>query len=193
MRALQNNIEIPSETETLIQNPNASLGAGVPIVIRISGHSDIVGVIDEIQPHHVSFIVNEALAEGCVVSIEFGAVSLEGEIVSCRSMGSKYAICTAIPNANKSSCRRAAERFPVTQEVRIWRAESDTPLDADVVDLSARGVGLELAAPLENGETVMVDSIACTAFGVVHYCRPACDGQFHAGVEVFHVMPKLAE
>ena len=194
MRAFQfecNSLQVLAETENLAQNPNASLGAGIPVVIRTSRLS-LVGVIEEIQSHHVSFIVRGALAEGSAVSIEFGAVSLAGEIVSCRSIGSKYVVCAVIPNTNGCD-RRAAGRFPVTQEVRIWRAELNSPLDAVVVDLSAHGMGLALSVWLEKGETVMVESISCTAFGVVHYCRSVCDGRFHAGVEVFHVMPKQGE
>lgn len=126
------------------------------------------------------------------MSIEFGAENREGEIVSCHSSGSKYEAHISIGNIYKHDLR-SADRFPVTQEVQIWTGGSESPLDADVADLSAHGIGLEVSARIETGESVMVESASSLAFGVVHYCRPLDDGRFRAGVEVFHEMPKEAE
>jgi len=165
-----------------------SLGFGIPVVMK-SSSLNLVGIIEEIRPHAVSILVRQALAEGTAVSIEFGAVSLESAIVTCQPCGSKYEVCAVM--LDRGECdRRTAERFPVTQEVRIWRAISDSPLDAVVVDLSTHGLGLELSSSLENGETVMIESASNTAFGVARHCASLGDGRFHAGVEVFHVMPK---
>jgi len=167
---------------------SGSLGFGIPVVMK-SSSLNLVGIIEEIRPHAVSILVREAVAEGTAVSIEFGAVSLESTIITCQPCGSKYLACAVMLDSGECD-RRSAERFPVTLEIRIWRAISDSPLDAAVVDVSAQGLGLELSTSLDNGETVMIESASNTAFGVARHCTPLCDGRFHAGVEVFHVMPK---
>lgn len=126
-----------------------------------------------------------------MVSIEFGAAAREGEVVSCRPKGNSYELYIAFPNENKEDVR-AAERFPVIQEVKIYAANSESPLEAMTGNLSSNGLGLETSTPLETGETIMAVSNCNEAFGVVRHCKQLDSGRFQTGVEVFHVMPKEA-
>jgi hypothetical protein len=165
-----------------------SLGSGVPVLIRSSGSSQ-AGLIHDINPHSLSILVGHALTEGSQVTIEFGSENRVGQIVSCQCDGRKYEANVVIPDQNEGDLR-TAERFPVTQEMTLWTGSSESQLDAVVTDLSTCGIGLETSTPLPKGETVMAESDSTEAFGIVRYCRPLPDGRFHAGVEVFHVMPK---
>jgi hypothetical protein len=151
-----------------------------------------VGVIHDVQPHELSILVKQPLAEGSAVSIEFGAVTCDAEVVSCCANGGRYEAGIVMAN-RKEFDLRAAERFPVTQAVRISAGSLDSEMDAEVVDLSTHGVGLELPAPLEPQESVTLETALDLAFGTVRYCRRLPDGRFHAGVQVFHIMPKEIE
>ena len=170
------------------QNTSSELGCGVPVLISAFG-IHLVGVIETVNAHALSILVHQNLAEGSRVSIEYGAVTGEGEIVSCRPAGSHYRVYIAM--AQKNNCDlRADERFPVTEEVRIRTAGWEYELDGLITDLSMRGIGLETPKALATGETVTVESASNVAFGIVRYCRQIPGALFHAGVEVFHVMPK---
>ena len=149
----------------------------------------LVGFIRDIGTHALSIAIKQPLAEGSVVSVEFGAERREGEVVSCRWIGSAYQACIVFSDSNPSD-RRCAERFPVTEDVLICADSLESQREAVVVDLSARGMGLEISAPLEIGEIVTIESACDEAFGVVRHCRELRTGRFHVGVEIFHIMPK---
>jgi hypothetical protein len=179
---------LATQESNCIQEAHSPLGRGVVVWIVTPGCS-LVGVIQEIRPHALSILVKEALVEKSAVSIEFGAVTCEGNIISCRPHESEFEVSIAIPQ--REGCDvRAAERFPVTEEVQISAGRLDSQLDAVVTDVSTQGIGLEMSAPLETGETVTVESASDVAFGTVRYCRPLRDNRFHAGLAVFHIMPK---
>ncbi|HYL38188.1 MAG TPA: hypothetical protein VEV17_19885 [Bryobacteraceae bacterium] len=167
------------------------MGRGVCVRIETSGTS-LVGVIQDVQPSALSILVKQPLAERSAVSVDFGAASCEGEIVSCRRKEKEYEACIAI--SNREECDpRTANRFPVTQEVWICAGSLADRRDAVIADLSTRGIGLEMTDPLETGETVTVEGDFNVAFATVRYCRRLPDGRFHAGLDVFHIMPKEVE
>jgi PilZ domain len=176
------------EREDDFQNVRTSLGSGVDVLIKTSSF-DLVGVIQDVQTHALSIAVHRPLLKGSTVLIEFGAETRQGEIVSCRRNGNVYQACIVVANTSESD-RRTAERFPLTQEVKISSDTRESQLDGEIVDLSAHGIGLEIPTPLEPKEVVTVESVSNVAFGIVRHCRQLDDGRFHAGVEVFHVMPK---
>jgi hypothetical protein len=173
------------------QNANTSLARGINVLIKTSNFN-LVGVIQEVGTHALSVAIEQSLVEGSAVSIEFGAECREGEVVSCRRNGSRYQACVVIPNRNESD-RRFADRFPIAQEVLVRADSLWSQLDADIVDLSEHGMGLEISASLKVGEMATVESASNVAFGIVRYCRALDGGHFHAGVEIFHIMPKEAE
>ena len=173
------------------QDAHSSLGRGVCVRIETSDTS-LVGVIQDVQPSALSILVKQPLAEKSAVSIDFGAASCDGEIVSCRRNEKGYEACITIPNPEQCDLR-SANRFPVTQEVWICAGSLEDRRDAVIADLSMRGIGLEMTDPLETGETVTVEGDFNVAFATVRYCRRLPDGRFHAGLDVFHVMPKEAE
>ena len=177
------NIERPQE----IQDGNYSLGRGVAVLITTSRFR-VAGIVQDIQPHALSILVTQPLPEGSA-SIEFGAVSRYGEIVSSQRKAGKYEVRVVTPSSNEYDLR-SAERYPLTQEVQVHAASLQSPLVATVVDVSMHGVGLEMLQPLGRGEIITVESDSSVAFGIVRHCRSGADGRFQAGVEVFHIMPK---
>lgn len=150
----------------------------------------VAGIVQGIQPHALSILVTQPLPDGSA-SIEFGAVSRYGEIVSCQRKAGKYEVRVVTPSSNECDLR-SAERYPLTQDVRVHAASLPSPLVATVVDVSTHGVGLEMLQPLGRGEIITVESDSSVAFGIVRHCRSRADGRFQAGVEVFHTMPKDA-
>jgi hypothetical protein len=168
-----------------------SLACHIGVLIK-TAQFNLVGVIQDIRTNALSIAIKQPLMEGTPVSIEFGAECRDGEIVSCLRKGSAYDACVVIPNTNESD-RRAAQRFPVTQEVRISVDSSQSLVEAVVVDLSTHGMGLETSAPLQIKEIVTVESDSSEAFGIVRHCRALPQGRYHAGVEIFHIMPKEPE
>ena len=176
------------EDQAADQKAPASLGCHIGVLIK-TAHLDLAGVIQEIRTHALSIAVRQFLPEGSSVSIEFGAERRDGEIVSCRGSGDRYEVCVVVPNRNESD-RRVAERFPVSQEVSVSADSLTSQAEAVVVDLSTRGMGVKISAPLTTKEIVTIDSASSEAFGIVRHCSPLPDGNYHAGVEIFHVMPK---
>jgi PilZ domain len=173
------------------QDGQSSLGCGVAVLITTSRLNE-AGIVQDIHPHALSILVRQAVPAGTEVSIEFGAVSSDGKVVACRPKGSRYELCIVIPDGNDQE-RRAAERFPVTEDVQIGIRNLESPLKATVVDVSAHGVGLETSTALNLGEIITVEDASCLAFGVVRYSRRLTEDRFHSGVEIFHILSKNAE
>jgi hypothetical protein len=173
-------------TETPIAPP--ALGRGIEVLIK-TPNFNVVGFIENIGTHALSFAIKQPLEEGTAVTIEFGAECRQGHIVSCRRNGSGYVACVVISNTDESD-RRCAERFPITEEVRICADSLESQQGAVIVDLSVRGVGLEISAPLRTGEIVALESPSSEAFGVVRHCRELSASRYHVGVEIFHIMVK---
>jgi len=169
-------------------NSCSSLGRGIDVLIKTL-NCNLVGVVQDIGPHVLSIAMKEPLAEGSAISIEFGAEIREGEIISCRRKGTIYEACVVIPNKNAAD-RRCAQRFPITLEVQVQADNLEAQMDAVIVDLSASGMALDIAAQLRIGEVVTVESAASLAFGIVRHCTTLRDGRFRAGVESIHIMPK---
>ncbi len=185
---IKDNIMECEDLQLQPQNTSSELACGVPVLI-MTPETHVVGVIERVNAHAISILAHQSLAEGSPVSIEYGAVTGEGEVVSCRPAEVHYRICIAM--AQKEDCDlRADERFPVIEEVQIHAAGWELELAGTVTDLSRRGIGLETSKPLAIGETVTVESASNVAFGIVRHCRQVAGGVFHAGVEVFHIMPK---
>ena len=179
------------ECEDGSQETQPSLGRGVAVLIA-TPHYSVPGIVHEIRPHGLSILVRHAVPAGSEVIIEFGAVTREGAVVSCNLKGRRYELSVVIANENECE-RRAAERFPVTQEVQIGMRDLESPLRAMVVDLSTHGMGLETSKSLQRGEVITIESADDEAFGVVRYCRQVTNDRFQSGVEVFHIMPKNAD
>ena len=148
----------------------------------------VAGIVQDIQPHALSILVTQPLPEGSA-SIEFGAISRYGEIVSSERKAGKYEVHVITPSRNERDLR-SDERYPLTQDVRVHAASLESPLVATAVDVSMHGVGLEMLQPLGRGEIITVESDSSVAFGIVRHCSSCADGRFQAGVEVFHIMPK---
>jgi len=170
------------------EGTSSSLACHIGVLIK-TAQFNLAGVIQDIRTNALSIAIKQPLMEGTPVSIEFGAECRDGEVVSCRRKGSTYDACVVIPNRNESD-RRGAQRFPVTQEVRISTDSSESQVGAVVADLSVHGMGLETSAPLKVKEIVTVESDSSEAFGIVRHCRALPQGRYHAGVEIFHIMPK---
>ena len=174
--------------EERFEDVQPSLGQGVAVLMTTS-RSNVAGVIRDMQPHALTILVQQPLPERTAVMIEFGAVCSKGEIIACRAKGNRYEVTVVNAQRNEPDLRRA-ERFPMTEEVRIRPAHSESDVDATIVDLSEHGIGLELSTPLEIGDVVTLERTSNVAFGVVRHCSLRQDGRFRAGVEVFHMMPK---
>jgi len=164
------------------------LGRGVAVWLGTPRFS-VVGVIDDIRPHALSILVKRRLAEGSVVTVEFGAVSREGEVASCVFNGHLFEASIVFPNRGTLDAR-TAERFPVTTDILLGADSLESQRKAVVRDLSVCGVGLEIEVPLKIGETIVLETPADIAVGVVRHCTPSESGGFHAGAEIFHLMPK---
>lgn len=164
------------------------LGRGVAVLITAAS-VNLVGVVQGLMPNGLVIRVKQELAEGSRVAVEFGAVVLEGETASCRAREDGYEARIIVPSMHGSELR-AAQRFPIDQGVLISAASCGSAVDGEVVDLSASGIGLEIATPLEPGEIVTIESQSSFAFGNVRYCQRLPRGGFHVGLEVFHIMPK---
>ncbi len=177
--------------QPLGSNSCTSLGRGVDVLIKTL-NCNLVGVIQDVGPDALSIAMMQPLAEGSAISIEFGAEIRAGEIISCRRKGTRYEACVVIPNKNAAD-RRCAQRFPITQEVQVQADSLEAQMDAVIVDLSAGGMALDIAAQLRIGEIVTVESAASLAFGIVRHCATLRGGRFRAGVETFHIMPKDEE
>jgi len=195
MRDASQSTRCPSALDALAGSPEEnrdarnSLGRGITVLITTS-RARVAGIIHAIQPHALSILVKQPLAEGSV-SVEFGAVARYAEIVSCQPKAGKYELSVVLANIRKRDLR-GTERYPLTQEVQVQAASLDSPLSATVVDLSMQGVGLELIAPLRPGEVITIESDSGVGFGIVRHCTPLVDGRFQVGAEVFHTMPKDA-
>lgn len=173
------------------RDAHSSLSCGISVLIRTATAS-LVGVIENIGHHSVSVLLKHALPGGSAVSVEFGEAIMEGEIAFCSPQGNEFEACIIFP-ASRTCDLRAADRFPVTQPVQICASSFDyQPQDGFITDLSAHGIGVEMSLPLGTGESITLQNATDIAFGVVRYCRPLPQGRFHAGVEVFHLMPKDA-
>jgi hypothetical protein len=171
----------------VVEEVQPSLGRGLAVLMTAS-HGNISGVIQDIQPHAIRILLKQALREGTKVAIEFGAVCEQGEIISCRPRAGKYEICVTMPGRNGSELR-TEERFPMSQAVRVGVDSSPVELGAVIVDLSVRGIGLEVPAQLEVGGLVTVETDSNLAFGIVRHCKRLVDDRYRAGIEVFHVTP----
>jgi hypothetical protein len=168
------------------QGAPTSLGRGIGVLIKTSDLK-LVGVIQEIKTHGLSIAIKQPLKVGSSVSVEFGSECRNGEIISCRRTGSTYETCVVM---EKAADRRLDERFPVTLEVRIVADSVGSKTNALVVDLSRQGMGLEIPTPLKLQETVAIETATNQAFGIVRNCQELPGGNYHAGVEIFHVIPK---
>lgn len=163
------------------------LGRGVAVRIK-TFRSSLVGVIETIGAYTLTIIVKQPLAEGSLVSVEFGSVNSKGEIEFCRKNGGKYEVGVVFP---KHECYlRTGLRLPITQDVKVSATSLPAQAAATVVDLSMHGLGLEINSQLQVDETVTVESPSTLAHGKVRHCKRLDDGRFHVGVEVFHIMPK---
>ena len=185
---MRETIELPLPVDDRAEDIQPSFGRGVPILI-LTAQSHIAGVVQDIQPHALSILSQEPVPAESKVAIEFGAVTREAQVVACRPNGGRFELCVIVPEW-KARDLRAAERFPITQEVRVSRGGSDRQIDAVIVDLSSRGVGLELGELLEAGEVILLESVSGVAFGTVRHARQLSGERWRAGVEVFHVMPR---
>jgi hypothetical protein len=178
---------VTAEREQENQDAQPSLSQGVAVLLTTS-RSNVAGVIRDMQPHALTILVQQPLPERTAVMIEFGAVCSKGEIIACRPKGRRYEVTVVNALRSEPDLRRA-ERFPMTEEVRIRPAHSESEVEAMIVDLSEHGIGLELSTPIEIGEIVTLERASNVAFGVVRHCSLRHDGRFRAGVEVFHMMP----
>ncbi len=169
------------------QPPSYSVAKGISVLITTPLFK-VAGIVQDIQPHGLSILVKQPLAEGRA-AIEFGAMSVYGEIVSCRPMAGKYEVSVVTREGHEPDLR-SADRYPLSQEVWIHADSLPEPLAATVVNVSMYGVGLETSAPLRRGEIVTLETGSSVAFGIVRHCEPLTDGHFQAGLEVFHTMPK---
>jgi PilZ domain-containing protein len=147
-----------------------------------------MGVIQECMPNAISVLVKQALAEGSSITIESGPVKLEGQVACCSAKGDRYEASIVVLAGN--GIERRTQRFPLHYEVRFYRTNSESEMDGLIVDLSATGVGLEVTTPLTVGEILTFEGESDVEFAIVRYCRRVREGQFHAGLELFHSMPK---
>ena len=170
------------------QGAPSPFGRGIGVLIKTS-NLKLVGIIQEIKTQALSIAVKQPLKVGSSVSVEFGSECRNGGIISCRQTGSTYETCVVMEN-RKAADRRVDERFPVTQEVRILADSLGSQTNALVVDLSRQGMGLEIPTPLKLKETVAIETASNEAFGIVRHCKELPGGNYHAGVEIFNVMPK---
>jgi hypothetical protein len=170
------------------QSLRSPLGRGLPVRITTSA-LNVFGTIQDILPNSVSILSKQCFAKGTSISIEFGSAKLAGRVASCCTNGSRYEACVAISNRQQCDLR-VAQRFPVSKVVQVHPASSESNVDGLITDLSAKGVGLEAPCLLEVGETVTIEGEFHAAFGVVRHCTPLRDGSYHAGLEVFHIMPR---
>ena len=170
------------------QGAPSPLGRAVGVLIKTS-NLKLVAVIQEIKTRGLSIAIEQPLKVGSSVSVEFGSECRNGEIISCRRTGSTYETCVVMENRNAAD-RRVDERFPVTQEVRILADSVGSKTNALVVDLSSQGMGFEIPIPLKLKETVAIETASNEAFGIVRHCQELPGGNYYAGVEIFHVMPK---
>jgi hypothetical protein len=79
--------------------------------------------------------------------------------------------------------RRSETRTPVDLPALLRVADSRTIIPTRVVDLSTRGLGLELPLAIPVGSTVFVDLKAGTAVGEVRHCNKILE-KFRAGVRM---------
>jgi hypothetical protein len=177
---------VPDHAED--QGVPSPFGRGIGVLIKTS-NLKLVGVIQEIKTQALSIAIKQPLKVGASVSVEFGSKCRNGEIISCRRTGSTYETCVVMEN-REAADRRVEERFPVTQEVRILADSLGSKTTALVVDLSRQGIGLEIPIPLKLKETVAIETASNEAFGIVRHCKELPGGNYHAGVEIFHVMTK---
>ena len=169
------------------EDARPTFGRSIPVLVTASGfHS--TGHIQEIRRDSLSIQVHQPLPKGSAVSIEFGAISRDGEVVSCDQQGNDFDLGIAIPNGLEYDSRRT-QRFPIQEEVKIYKPDSDSALVGEVANLSVEGIGLESPVPLEPGEILLVECKGNSAFAVVRHVSPLPDGVYRAGLEVLHVMP----
>jgi hypothetical protein len=173
------------------QDTHCSLARGLAIWMTTSS-SKLMGVIQDCMPNAISVLVSQPLAEGSRIAIESGSLVLEGEVTCCGPNGDRYEACIVVSVCNGIE-QRSAQRFPLNYEARIYRTNSESEIEGSIVDLSATGVGLEVTTSLDVGEILTFESESEVAFAIVRYCRRAPEGQFHAGLELFHSMPKEPE
>ncbi len=169
------------------RDTRSSLGRCVAVLLTGSNFR-AAAKIQDVHRRSLSILVHQPLPEGSAVSIEFGAISREGEIISCCPKGHDYEACIAIPDEYEGDSR-CAQRFPISEEVKIQKADLESTVDAVATDVSMHGIGLETSAPLEPGEVILIESKSDSVFGVVRHVNAVTEGSFRAGVEVFHVMP----
>lgn len=170
------------------RDTHCSLARGLAICMTTSS-SKLMGVIQDCMPNAISVLVKQALALGSPIAIESGPVKLEGQVAGCSPNGDRYEACIVVCACDGIE-QRSAQRFPLNYEVRIYRANSESEINGVIVDLSATGVGLEVTTPLAVGEVLTFESESEVAFAIVRYCRQVPEGRFHAGLELFHSMPK---
>src|SRR5579863_5138421 len=115
---------VTADREQENQDVQASLGQGVAVLMT-TPHSNVAGVIRDMQPHALTILVQQPLPERTAVLIEFGAVCSKGEIIACRTKGNRYEVTVVNAQRMEPDLRRA-ERFPMTEEVRIRPAHSES-------------------------------------------------------------------
>jgi hypothetical protein len=80
--------------------------------------------------------------------------------------------------------RRRNERFEVDQEVSVTLlGDRELTMPGKLVNLSGRGLGLEVREPLAAGSAVKIDSGDNLFVGEVVYCKPS-GARFQAGIEL---------
>jgi len=147
----------------------------------------IAGLVADFTPGEATLILEDLVAEGTPVTVQFNAFNFDGEILFCRPRGSRYEVHVSINDVDGMG-RRRTPRFPVSIPARVFACGLEAALQTKIVDLSEEGLGLEVPSELAIDEIIAVESETNTAFGVVRHCRETSPGLFRVGIQLHHVM-----
>jgi len=170
------------------QDIRGQRGLDIVVSVRTSALR-LTGVLHDLIPGELVITLDRPLPDGTPVTIELRTAQLHGEVVYCGANANQYEAHILTSN-NENAGLRHAPRFTVDLPARIFAADEPDAIDGRIVDISALGIGLEVPLPLHAGDVLAVESEMNVTFGVVRYCRPLPEGNFRAGAETYHVMPK---
>jgi len=168
-------------------------GVHLPVRITIPERPNFGtdGFLEDVVAGELSLTTAELVMPPAVIRVEFNGCALSGEVICSRPVFGGYRTNVLVYEVDESG-QRMSPRFPVILPSLVYSAAEGKPVAANIIDISADGLGLELDIPLLEGETIAIESSACTTLATVRYSRRVAGNRYRAGVSMNHVMPNVA-
>ena len=163
---------------------------GLKIHLRVPGSDyPFAGIIEHFFGGEASILLDHRFQKETHVNIEFAGFHFDGEVLYCQRKGDVFDTHVVLADRDEAGVRRDP-RYVVNLAGRLYAPGIVDAIDAQLIDISRDGIGIECALPLTVGDTVTVESQLNLAFGVVRHCRRMPTGAHRAGLQVHAVITK---